>query len=694
MPWLRYIHWHYKSLCKYFMGKDQEALEIFNKTTEVRSDIVGCNCDYVHGFHRGMIIARLLDKSSSSQFQSLYDDLKACRDDLDLFNSKFDTYVKPAYYAIQAEVLRYGNQDTADVMRAYDSAINYAKQYHYPLVGAVAATRLAHYVKSKSLNERIVAITAHDAVKCWMRMGFTRIQNLVTQQFCDYLVDLETSPNNSITTSSNSTSDTVDLQSYTKVSQLSSYSDQLNISILFTNMLSIIRINSSADRTCLIIKKPDSQDSFLFESELIDKDVNYIKIPLQDCGHLLCVSAIQRVIRSRNLLILEQACNEPTLKLDKYVQDNKINSIICLPIHNGMKLEGCLYLENRKVKGAFNELRAQLLKTIIDVSIENARLFTSLNASYSRFLPTPFLTLLNKDKVLDVQAGDAVEQSMCVMFSDIRNFTSITEKMTAKQSFQFVNDLLQQITPAIEHNEGFIDKYIGDAVMALFPKNVTTSLKAACGMQVALARYNRTSRHEIKIGIGIHYGKVMLGTIGTANRLNATVISDTVNIASRLEALTKAFGCGIIVTHDVIDQMEQERSAGSDDELVLTPTSTSCSPHTPRLNSPSKPWVDIKYSKLGRFYLKGKDVAYELYEVYTHGNETERQSFSYSVELFQQGNLKEAYNAFRDMLRSNPNHLLCGLYESACEMFMSFKVLPQGWRGEIKLDKDGNVVPL
>jgi class 3 adenylate cyclase len=109
--------------------------------------------------------------------------------------------------------------------------------------------------------------------------------------------------------------------------------------------------------------------------------------------------------------------------------------------------------------------------------------------------------------------------------------------MTAQKSFSFVNHFLRFIAPEIENQGGFIDKFIGDAVMALFPNDIASALQAAIGMVSALKLFNQESDldFDIKIGIGLHYGPVMLGTIGSSERLNATVISDTVNIASRLE---------------------------------------------------------------------------------------------------------------------------------------------------------------
>ena len=109
--------------------------------------------------------------------------------------------------------------------------------------------------------------------------------------------------------------------------------------------------------------------------------------------------------------------------------------------------------------------------------------------------------------------------------------------------------------PVIRNHEGFIDKYIGDAIMALFPDSAEQGLRAALGMLGRLDRFNatlgaelHTATDDIEIGVGLHTGRLMLGIIGEAERCDGTVISDAVNLASRLESLTKYYGAAILVS--------------------------------------------------------------------------------------------------------------------------------------------------
>ena len=180
--------------------------------------------------------------------------------------------------------------------------------------------------------------------------------------------------------------------------------------------------------------------------------------------------------------------------------------------------------------------------------------------SFSRFVPREFLSLLKKDSIVNIELGDQVLQEMPVLFTDIRSYTSLSEKMTPQENIDFLNLHLANIVPIIKKHNGFIDKYIGDAIMALFPGGVNDAVSTAVEMQKKVEEFNRagnaSGNEAIRIGIGIHIGKLMLGTIGQEDRLETTVISDAVNIASRLEGLNKRFNTGILISEDVHKRLD------------------------------------------------------------------------------------------------------------------------------------------
>ena len=187
-----------------------------------------------------------------------------------------------------------------------------------------------------------------------------------------------------------------------------------------------------------------------------------------------------------------------------------------------------------------------------------------LNSSLERFIPREVLGFLEKDSIVDIGLGDYTEQRMSVFFLDIRNFTGLSETMTPRENFRFINSFLRRFGPLIREHRGFVDKYLGDGLMALFPGTPEDALRAALAMRAALVDYNegrvRGGYPTIRFGIGIHTGQLMLGTIGENQRMDSTVISDTVNLASRLEGLTKKFQTDILVSGDTVYAVADQSS--------------------------------------------------------------------------------------------------------------------------------------
>lgn len=198
----------------------------------------------------------------------------------------------------------------------------------------------------------------------------------------------------------------------------------------------------------------------------------------------------------------------------------------------------------------------QMAETIVRAQNHNQKM---LNAS-NRFVPQDYIKLLGKRNILDLQLGEYIEKQMTILFSDIRGFTTLSEKLNPEQNFKFINSFLNKMGPIIRQNDGIIDKYIGDAIMALFSGSAENAIISAIEMQNNLLDYN-VSRSErnfetIKMGIAIHRGDIAVGTIGEEERIDATVIGDTVNFASRLEGLTKIYGANILISKPVLSTLK------------------------------------------------------------------------------------------------------------------------------------------
>ncbi|MBP7584904.1 MAG: hypothetical protein KBA61_12760 [Spirochaetes bacterium] len=179
-----------------------------------------------------------------------------------------------------------------------------------------------------------------------------------------------------------------------------------------------------------------------------------------------------------------------------------------------------------------------------------------MTESFARFVPREFIQFLGRESIVDIQLGDQVQKTITILFSDIRSFTALSEKNTPQETIDFLNSYLMSIGPIIRKNRGFIDKYIGDAIMALFPGGPDDAVDAALDMMQQLEEFNAirtiSRRDTIKIGIGIHTGECMLGTIGEEDRMETTVIADTVNTASRLEGLNKRFNTSILISQKTL----------------------------------------------------------------------------------------------------------------------------------------------
>ncbi|MEB3280583.1 MAG: ATP-binding protein [Lyngbya sp.] len=269
-----------------------------------------------------------------------------------------------------------------------------------------------------------------------------------------------------------------------------------------------------------------------------------------------------------------------------------------------------------------------------------------INNAYGRFVPHDFLRFLGHESIIDVKLGDHVQKEMTVMFSDIRSFTTLSEEMSPRETFDFINRYLSQVSPIIRKHNGFIDKYIGDGIMALFPQSPEDAVKCAIAMQKQVSFYNRQLQQEgkvpINIGIGLHTGTLMLGTIGERERMESTVIADAVNLASRLEGLTKQYGAGIIISEKTLSRLSDFQNYG--------------------------------YRFLDRVKVKGKNIAAGVFEIYD-GNPKSRQAlkiqtksdFEEAVFLYHRQEFQQAEVILQQVLAVNPEDKAALLYLHRCQ---------------------------
>lgn len=209
-----------------------------------------------------------------------------------------------------------------------------------------------------------------------------------------------------------------------------------------------------------------------------------------------------------------------------------------------------------------------LAKSFNEMSVALQTSFSKLQKtlkSFEHFVPDKFLAVIAPEGIENIQVGVSATRTMTILFCDIRGYSSMAEQMTPQQTFSFLNDFLECMGLPIEESGGFIDKYIGDAIMALFDDEGTDSaVRAAILMQQTLSLFNEARMQKglpaIAVGIGIHRGEVVMGTVGFNSRIDSTVVGDVVNLASRVEGLTKQYDCQILVTESVVNSLYHPES--------------------------------------------------------------------------------------------------------------------------------------
>jgi DNA-binding response OmpR family regulator/anti-sigma regulatory factor (Ser/Thr protein kinase) len=289
-----------------------------------------------------------------------------------------------------------------------------------------------------------------------------------------------------------------------------------------------------------------------------------------------------------------------------------------------------------------------------------------INIVTNRFVPTKFLHSIGKSSIMDVKLGDYANQNVTVFFSDIRRYTTISETMTPEENFRFIHAYVRRMGPIIHEHSGFINQYMGDAIMAIFPEKTIHSLNAAIDMQKKIVEYNKERRMKrreaITVGMGLHCGSLTMGIIGDENRSEPSTIADTVNIASRIEQLTKYYGARILLSENSY------------------------------MNLPEAHRYHIRY--LGNVRVKGKKESLKVYECFDGDQEEMIQmkietltDFDLGLKYYYKKDFPEAAVSFKKVLKKNDSdQVVHNFYNNAVKF--SHKGVPKDWSGIESITKD------
>ena len=312
---------------------------------------------------------------------------------------------------------------------------------------------------------------------------------------------------------------------------------------------------------------------------------------------------------------------------------------------------------------AQNEL-GQLARSFTGMAtsmIESIQAKDQIIHAAARFVPTQYLDLLEKNSIVDIRLGDHVNAEMAVLFSDVRGFTTLSERMTPQQNFDFVNEYLKLVSPIIQRHDGFIVKFLGDGMMAIFPYGTDSAVLAGIEQQQAVQQFNaemeKLGKPPIQAGIGVHTGHMMVGIVGEELRMQGDAFSDTVNLTARVEGLNKYFGTSMIITT----------------ETLL------------RLQTP----IPYQMRFLGNVEVKGRSQPIGLYEIIDGQSPqgvalrlSTRDDFERGLKAYQAGRFSQAREYFSAVLRAAPDDQAAALYVRQAEEW-SGQDVPENWMGVI-----------
>ena len=276
-----------------------------------------------------------------------------------------------------------------------------------------------------------------------------------------------------------------------------------------------------------------------------------------------------------------------------------------------------------------------------------------------KFVPNEFIRYLGKEKLTDLRLGDHVEKIVTVLFTDIRDFTTLSEKMTPEENFRFVSTFNAQLGPIIRSNNGFINQYLGDSIMAIFPDDPADAIRAAIKMQMAIAALNVIRDAGgfacIRAGIGMHTGPLVMGITGDDQRMDAATISDTVNTAARIESLTKYYKSPLLLSQETIDKLD------------------------------GKQYFNTR--NLGTVKVKGKNKILNIIECFDGITKPDFEnklntldSFNAAMDLYQTKDFEASIPVFQSVLTINPDDLTAKLFLDKA-LKHHHEGVPENWSG-------------
>ncbi len=399
---------------------------------------------------------------------------------------------------------------------------------------------------------------------------------------------------------------------------------------------------------------------FVYPMDCVNKEMadDFLSVALEDFyGHFDRNS--QRLAEPQ-YFNTEQRADWTKIRLER----EQLCSYHAVPIKgSGDELIGSLHVAHLK-NNYFSESIVEGIAAFTaeaGVIIHNAMLFKQVATMereirnvFSKFVPQEIINdLVTRKSRASMLAGE--KRELAIVFTDIRSFTTLTEVNPPEVVVSFLNRYLETMCDQITAHGGMVDKFIGDAILAVFgapkswPDNARRAVETALAMSRALAAFDTTGirlpPEGLNMGIGVHVGDAIVGTIGSSAKFDYTVIGDSVNLASRLEGLSKQYGVRIIVSERVVQEMAAQREEH---------------PH-------------FRMREIEEVIVKGKEEPTRIFMVEDRDSgwlePAESDLYRKGLSMYRLRNWKTAGEYFGQVLATKPWDPVCRMYRKRCEDF-------------------------
>ncbi|TVQ39164.1 MAG: GAF domain-containing protein [Geminicoccaceae bacterium] len=437
-------------------------------------------------------------------------------------------------------------------MDHFEQAGSLAREHGVPHEEALIHERHGQFWLDRG-NATVARVYLERAAHCYRLWGAKAKLRQLAERFPDWLSEATPDRASTLATS-------VDVTTLVKAGEAIAGAGALDE--VLGRMMRVLMQNAGAARGLIVLQRQGRDVAAALaeaggEAVTILRNLAIDDLDDQAAATPLCAEILRLVLRTRRTVVLDDAQAAGGYERNAYVARHGLKSLLCMPLGHQGELSAFLYLENPHTPAVFDAARLELLQLLsgqMAVLIDNAHFYDDLmhlNRAYERFVPREFLAHLGRASIVDVALGDQVAADMTVLFLDIRNFTGLSERLSPEATFRFINTFLRLVEPAVGRHRGFVDKYTGDGLMALFT-DADDALRAANDILRALDATAPSGivvdGHRIEVGLGLHSGLLMLGTIGGETRMDGTVIAAAVNLASRIEKLNKVYGTRVLVS--------------------------------------------------------------------------------------------------------------------------------------------------